>query len=247
MKSPVTLVDSHCHLEMIGDPAAAVAEARRRRGTDRHHRHRSRVVTRRGGPLRRCRVRHGRPASARRPQAGRCDPRGVRGAHTRPRVVAVGEVGLTLPRPRRGRATRRVQCADRVAGASACLVVHVRAGDEPWLSCSEADTSPWSCTVSLPDHVDECSERGYYASFAGNVTYPRAPPGCARRQRAIADRLLPSRPTRRSSRRSRTPAAATPAGSPTAALLAEVRGVRRTSSPRSRPPMHGVSRLTDAG
>ena len=27
---------------------------------------------------------------------------------------------------------------------------------------------------SLPDRVDECNARGYYASFAGNVTYKNA-------------------------------------------------------------------------
>ena len=27
---------------------------------------------------------------------------------------------------------------------------------------------------SLADHLDECVERGYYCSFAGNVTYPKA-------------------------------------------------------------------------
>ena len=27
---------------------------------------------------------------------------------------------------------------------------------------------------SLPEYVDECNDRGYYASFAGNVTYKNA-------------------------------------------------------------------------
>ena len=53
---------------------------------------------------------------------------------------------------------------------------------------------------SMPDRLDECLERGYAISFAGNVTYKsavalRTPPPGRRRTRCL------SRPTRRTSRR----------------------------------------------
>ena len=51
---------------------------------------------------------------------------------------------------------------------------------------------------SAPDRLDECVERGYLCSFAGNVTYPKAdgPPG-APRGSCPADRCSwrPTRPT----------------------------------------------------
>ena len=43
---------------------------------------------------------------------------------------------------------------------------------------------------SLPQYVDECNERGYYASFAGNVTYKNAADLRAAAARVRDDRLL---------------------------------------------------------
>src|SRR5204863_9368971 len=42
---------------------------------------------------------------------------------------------------------------------------------------------------SLTDHVEECLERGYYFSFAGNVTYPKAA-DLQRAAAAVPDELL---------------------------------------------------------
>jgi TatD DNase family protein len=73
------------------------------------------------------------------------------------------------------------------------LVVHVRdAGDEAMaqLAAEAGDLTVVMHCYSLPQHVDECNERGYYASFAGNVTYKNA----AELREAVAkvrdDRLL---------------------------------------------------------
>ena len=43
---------------------------------------------------------------------------------------------------------------------------------------------------SLPEHVEECNARGYYASFAGNVTYKNAGDLRAAAARVREDRLL---------------------------------------------------------
>ena len=49
---------------------------------------------------------------------------------------------------------------------------------------------------SMPDRLDECLERGWWISFAGNVTYPKA-----QELADAAERVPPSacwsRPTRR--------------------------------------------------
>ena len=73
------------------------------------------------------------------------------------------------------------------------LVVHVReAGDEAMAQlAAEADdlTVIMHC-YSLPEYVDACNERGYYASFAGNVTYKNAAGLREAAARVRGDRLL---------------------------------------------------------
>jgi TatD DNase family protein len=56
-------------------------------------------------------------------------------------------------------------------------VVHTREAAEDTLEllALHADGRPVIIhCFSLSDHVEECVERGYYCSFAGNVTYPKA-------------------------------------------------------------------------
>jgi TatD DNase family protein len=98
----------------------------------------------------------------------------------RPRVVAVGEVGLDFYRDLSPREAQRAAFSAQIELARRArlpLVVHVReAGDEAMAQlAAEADdlTVIMHC-FSLPQHVEACNERGYYASFAGNVTYKNA-------------------------------------------------------------------------
>ncbi len=42
----------------------------------------------------------------------------------------------------------------------------------------------------MPDRLDECLARGYWISFAGNVTFPKAPELREAAARVPADRLL---------------------------------------------------------
>ena len=43
---------------------------------------------------------------------------------------------------------------------------------------------------SMPDRLDECLERGWWISFAGNVTYPKAQDLAEAAERVPDDRLL---------------------------------------------------------
>ncbi len=43
---------------------------------------------------------------------------------------------------------------------------------------------------SMPDRLDECLERGWWISFAGNVTYPKARELAHAAERAPLDRIL---------------------------------------------------------
>jgi TatD DNase family protein len=195
----MSLVDSHCHLEMIADTAAAVAEARAAGVT--------RMITI-GIDL----------ASSRQAieLAGR--ESGVyatvglhpHDAHLlddtylgeleelarRPRVVAVGEVGLDFYRDLSPRAAQRAAFSAQIALARRVglpLVVHVReAGDEAMaqLAAEAGDLTVVMHCFSLPEYVDACNERGYYASFAGNVTYKNAAGLREAAARVRADRVL---------------------------------------------------------
>ena len=155
----------------------------------------------------------------------------------RPRVVAVGEVGLDFyrdlsPRDAQRRAfSAQIELARRTGLP---LVVHVReAGDEAMaqLAAEAGDLTVVMHCYSLPQYVDECNERGYYASFAGNVTYKNAAELREAAKRVRDDRLLVETdapflapvPNRGNSN---VPAWV----AHTAALLAEVRGVSRPPS-----------------
>jgi TatD DNase family protein len=42
----------------------------------------------------------------------------------------------------------------------------------------------------MPEHLDACLERGWWCSFAGNVTYPKAQDLAAAAERVPLERLL---------------------------------------------------------
>jgi TatD DNase family protein len=113
-----------------------------------------------------------------------------------PKVVAAGECGLDYyhdhcPRDVQRRAfSAQIDLARR---AGLTLVVHTReaAADTMAVLAEEATglTVVLHC-FSLPDHVDECNARGYYQSFAGNVTYKKAEDLRAAAARVHDDLLL---------------------------------------------------------
>ncbi|HSJ97869.1 MAG TPA: TatD family hydrolase [Myxococcota bacterium] len=242
----MTLVDSHCHLEMIADPAAAVAEA--------HAAGVAQLVTI-GIDL--ASSRQAIELAVREPGVYATVGLHPHEAHllddaylaeleelaARPRVVAIGEAGLDFYRDLSPREAQRSAFSAQIALARRAglpLVVHVReAGDEAMAQlAAEADdlTVVMHC-FSLPEYVDECNERGYYASFAGNVTYKNAAGLREAAARVRADRLLVETdapflapvPNRGNSN---VPAWV----AHTAALVAEVRGI----------PMDALAALTTA-
>jgi TatD DNase family protein len=95
-----------------------------------------------------------------------------------PKVVAVGETGLDYYRDR---APRRRQLAvfaaelELAAELGKPVVIHTRAADTDTAEALEgfAGTVVLHC-FSAPALLPVALERGYYVSFAGNVTYPNA-------------------------------------------------------------------------
>ena len=95
-----------------------------------------------------------------------------------PRAVALGEVGLDFYRDNADRDDQRrvfeaqIELANETAKP---LVIHTRDADHETFPMLRAARVPvvLHC-FSSPDRLDEAGERGYYVSFAGNVTYPKA-------------------------------------------------------------------------
>ena len=113
-----------------------------------------------------------------------------------PSVVAVGECGLdyfrerALARARRPRPSRARSCSPRSTGKP--LVIHTREAAEDTLAVLRGTPAPPSILhcFSLPEHLDEVVERGWYVSFAGNVTYPSASELADAARRVPAELLL---------------------------------------------------------
>jgi TatD DNase family protein len=177
------LVDSHCHLDMIDDPEGVVAQAREAGvativsiGIDVAS---SWLAVGLAGRLEGVYATVGLHPH----EADALDDVVLGELEVlagQPGVLAVGEVGLDYYRDFSPRAAQRrafsaqIDLARRVGLP---LVVHVRAaGDEAMrvLADEAADLTVVMHCFSLPQYVDECNARGYYASFAGNVTFKNA-------------------------------------------------------------------------
>ena len=110
------------------------------------------------------------------------------------RAVAVGETGLDFYRDYAPHdAQRRVfrQAVALAAETRKPLVVHTRAADDETAAvlATFAGTVVLHC-FSSPRLLPAALERGYYVSFAGNVTYPNASDLRAAAARVPRERLL---------------------------------------------------------
>ncbi len=111
-----------------------------------------------------------------------------------PRAVAVGETGLDYfrdyaPRDDQLRLFRRLLAVAADLGKP--VVVHTRAADEDTLAELDgfAGTVVLHCFSSI-DLLPAALARGYYVSFAGNATYPKAAALRTAAARVPADRIL---------------------------------------------------------
>lgn len=113
----------------------------------------------------------------------------------RPGAVGVGETGLDYyrdyaPRERQRELFREQALLARELGKP--LVVHTRAAADDTLAIL-GETAPAQVVLhcfSSPDLLPEALERGYYVSFAGNVTYPNAVALRLASGQVPADRIL---------------------------------------------------------
>jgi len=97
-----------------------------------------------------------------------------------PRARAIGETGLDYFRDRAPRDDQRRAFEAQIDVARRTglpLVIHTREAEQDTFAIlrdrAEGVTVILHC-FSAPGRLDECVERGYLCSFAGNVTYPKA-------------------------------------------------------------------------
>ena len=113
-----------------------------------------------------------------------------------PRCLAIGETGLDdyrdyAPRPDQERAFRDHIDVARELGKP--LVIHTRAAEDDTIATLAGHADGLEVILhcfSMPDRLDECVDRGWWISFAGNVTYPKAQDLAEAAERTPIDRLL---------------------------------------------------------
>jgi TatD DNase family protein len=192
------MIDTHAHLDACADPAEVVLERARAAGV-------VRVITV-GTTIDSCRsalrvadaeegvfaVLGIHPHEAGGPEADRLDE--LRGLLAHERAVAVGETGLDhyrdyAPHDAQQRLfERELEVASELDKP---VVVHTRAADEATADALRAfDGTVILHCFSSPPLLEVALERGYYVSFAGNVTYPKASELRECAARVPADRIL---------------------------------------------------------
>jgi TatD DNase family protein len=120
----------------------------------------------------------------------------LRALAAHPCCAAIGETGLDYyrdhaPRADQERAFHAQIDVARETGKP--LVIHTRAAEEDTVctlhTCAEGVRVILHC-FSMPARLDECLEAGWWISFAGNVTYPKAGDLAEAAERVPGDRLL---------------------------------------------------------
>jgi len=112
------------------------------------------------------------------------------------RCAAIGETGLDYhrdraPREDQMRAFRAQIGLARETGKP--LVIHTREAEEDTMAVLREEAGGVTVVLhcfSMPGHLDEALDRGWFISFAGNVTYPRNEELAAAAERVPAERLL---------------------------------------------------------
>ena len=111
-------------------------------------------------------------------------------------MLAIGETGLDdyrdyAPRADQERAFSAHMALARETGKP--LVIHTRAAEDDTIAMLDREAQGLEVILhcfSMPDRLDECLERGWWISFAGNVTYPKAQDLADAAGRVPLDRLL---------------------------------------------------------
>ena len=194
------MIDTHAHLDSCAQPAAEVLGRARAVGVDR--------VVAVGSGVQSCR--ETLAICEREPgvyaalgihphQAGEADDAELREVERlleHPRAVAVGETGLDHFRDYAPHARQAALFEAQIrlaADVGKALVVHTRAADSETIAALTGADPALPVVLhcfSSPPLLEAALERGWYVSFAGNVTYPKAAELRAVAAQVPADRIL---------------------------------------------------------
>jgi len=118
----------------------------------------------------------------------------IRRLQEHPKVVAVGEIGLDWYRDYAPADAQRYMFESQLGLAAELgkpVVIHTRAADDDTLAAlSGFDGTVVLHCFSSPHLLPAALERGWYVSFAGNVTYKNAPELRIAATQVPADRIL---------------------------------------------------------
>src|SRR2546426_827893 len=194
------MVDSHTHLDLCDEPEAELVAAAEAAGV--------RLMLTIGIDSASCRAALAAAeafpqvyaAVGRHPNAAKgfddADLAELRALVSHRRCVAVGETGIDLYRRGAPQADQERAFAAQIALARETakpLVIHTRAAEDETLDQLAAEARGLSVVMhcfSMPARLEECLERGYEISFAGNVTYPSAGDLAQAAREVPEDRLL---------------------------------------------------------
>jgi len=192
------VIDTHAHLDACADRPSALIRRARSVGVDR-------IVTV-GTGIESCRAAlelsqlHEEvfaalgidPHQAGEPEAGRIDE--LRNLLEGDKAVAVGETGLDYFRDRGGRDQQRKLFEaqlDLAAELGKPVVIHTREADADTADVLAGfDGTVVMHCFSSPGLLQAVVDRGYYVSFAGNVTFPKAGDLRAAAAQVPAERIL---------------------------------------------------------
>jgi len=192
------VIDTHAHLDACADRPSALIRRARSGGVDR-------IVTV-GTGIESCRAAleiaqlHEEvfaalgidPHQAGEPEAGRVDE--LRNLLEDEKAVAVGETGLDYFRDRGGRDRQRKLFEaqlDLAAELGKPVVIHTRDADADTADVLAGfDGTVVMHCFSSPGLLRTVVDRGYYVSFAGNVTFPKAGDLRAAAAQVPAERIL---------------------------------------------------------
>ena len=191
------MIDTHAHLDASAEPADVLIERAREAGVTRivsvgtkesSWRETTAIAERPDGVV---------VALGIHPhEAGDGDVDALREALAHPKAVAVGETGLDYyrdyaPRADQERAFHAQIELARETGKP--LVIHTRAAEDDTVDTLKARADGLQVIMhcfSMPARLDECLAEGWWISFAGNVTYPKATDLAEAAERVPDDRLL---------------------------------------------------------
>jgi TatD DNase family protein len=192
------LTDTHAHLDACAEPAEVLVARARAAGVGRivsvgsgldSCRETLAIASREPGVFAALGI---HPHQAADEDAGRLDE--LRELLGHERAVAVGETGLDFYRDYAPRARQHElfeRQLDLAAELGKAVVVHTRAASNETAAVLErfGGTVVLHC-FSAPELLPVALERGYYVSFAGNVTYPSAEELREAARQVPAERLL---------------------------------------------------------